>query len=1115
MRRSEVRRRRATGGAMVVALVLAGVPLAAAQDRTFHHLSVQQGLSHGAVRAILQDSIGFMWFGTEDGLNRYDGISIVTWRHDPADSNTLASSNFGKLLQDRDGIMWYGTWGGGVDRYDPATGRFTHHRHDPADSTSISQDRVEFIYQDRAGRIWIGTPNRGLNRLLTDGHGFRRYRHDPDDSTTIGSDAVKAVVEDGTGVLWFGTDEGLSRYEVGGTFQRVRHDPRVPSSITGNLIRSLALAPDGRIWVGTRGGGLDLFDPATGRARHFRHDPGDPGSLSDDEIARVFMDSYGALWVGTYDAGLNLLEPGSDSFIHFRHDPNDPTSLAHDRVEAIYQDRGGVLWLGTIGGGVDRIDLKPGVFTNYYHDPADARSLPHPAVRALAVEAGGAGLWVGTDGGGLALFDPDRGVRRRWRGGPGRDRLAGDRIWSLLAAGPDSLWVGTFGEGLNLLVRHRGRWAVRRFPALGRLPGAPGLEVKSLARDPSGGLWMGTADGLFRMGPGSGSARPRRVPGLPMSHRHINTLRAGRSGSLWIGTVTGLFRLHFGSMAVDSFPARPGQTGSLQSDIITAILESDTYPGTVWVGTEDGGLDRLDPAVGVVAQYLAADGLPSNVISSLVEDERGHLWIATSQGISRLDPVTGSFVNYGISDGLTGNSFVTNAQASLPSGRLFFGSITGMASVAPDSVRANPHIPPLALTSFRVFNEELPLAQPLSATDRIVLPNDRNFVTIEFAALDYTAPNRNQYLYRMFGADPDWIDAGNRPFANYAGLAPGHYTFWVRGSNNNGVWNHTGASIDIVIRPPWWGTWWFRVGSVLLLGLVLVRLFQYRTRRISARARELEAVNASLNDQILKRRQAEDERERLIPELEARNTELERFTYTVSHDLKSPLVTITGFLGLLERDMLTDSNPQRVRRDLDQIRSAAGKMQQLLDELLDLSRAGHLVNPPTAVDLGEVVQEVLVLLDGQIKERGVTITVTGDLPVLYGDRIRLAQVTQNLVHNAITFMGDQEDPVVEIGSRQNDEEWIVWIRDNGIGIEPEYHETIFGLFNQLDPGGGGTGIGLALVKRIIEVYGGRVWVESAGAQLGSAFFFSLPLGLGKETGSDPAAASGPAQAPSS
>ncbi len=1066
----------------------------AQKRQSFRHVSVEQGLSHGVVRDILQDRQGFIWIATEDGLNRYDGVNLKVFRREHGNPNSLSSSNFGKLIQDRSGMMWYGTWGGGLNRYDPLTDTFTHFRFDPADSTSISQDRTEALYEDRFGDIWVGTPDRGLNRLHRETERFTRYRFDAEDPGSLGSDAVKAIIESDDGRLWVGTDAGLAVFDrATETFEHYRYDP---DSLGSNLIRSLARDTSGALWVGTRGG-LNLFDPATGRARRFRHDPTDSTTVSDDEIADVYVDSWGTLWVGTYDQGVDRFDAETGSFKHFRHDLHDPRSLSNNRVEVIFEDRTGVLWFGTIGGGVDRIDLKPRKFVNIWHDPLDPSTLPHPTVASIA-NGEADSLWVGTDGEGLALLDQTGRVVSTFIPEFGPTSRRGDRVWAILPESPDSIWIGTYGAGLALMLRLEDGTQFRHFAAQ---PGVDGVlqdpDVKALALDRQGTIWVGTTNGLYRMDREGDEVTFERfghdvTDPTSLAGDYINALTVS-GGFIWVGTLHGLDRLDPLTGDIRHFPADPSQEDGLSAPIITTVLESLGFPGTLWVGTEDGGLNRLDPDSGVVAHYMVGDDRSSSAISAMIEDRHGALWLGTSQGISRFDPITESFTNYGVADGLVSHSFMLNASARRSDGRIFFGGISGLASFVPDSVLANPYIPAVALTSFRVFTEEIKLDGPLQTAVRVDLPHDRNFVAIDFAALDYSTPEKNQYVYRLFGVDPAWIDAGNRTFASYPALAPGRYTFWVRGSNNDGVWNHRGATIQIVVHPAWWATWWFRTIALLVFATTVVRVFRYRTRRIHERTLELEAINASLSDQMFKRRQAEEHRKRLIPELEARNTELERFTYTVSHDLKSPLVTITGFLGILERD-LDDGNSDGVSRDVYQIRTAASRMQQLLDELLDLSRAGRFVNPPTVVDLGEVAEEAVALLEGQAADIGVTITIDRGMPVVYGDRVRLLQVFQNLIQNGIKFTGDQDDPQVEIGARQQDQEWVISVRDNGAGIKPAYHEKIFGLFDQLEPGQDGTGIGLALVHRIVEVHGGRVWVESDGKGNGSLFSFTLPLG---------------------
>ncbi len=417
-------------------------------------------------------------------------------------------------------------------------------------------------------------------------------------------------------------------------------------------------------------------------------------------------------------------------------------------------------------------------------------------------------------------------------------------------------------------------------------------------------------------------------------------------------------------------------------------------------------------------------------------------------------------------------------------GEMFFGGVTSLTSFFSDQVRDNPHRPPVVLTSFKVFGRELELERPLTSVDRVELGYDQNFVTLEFAALDYTAPSDNRYAYRLEGVDRDWIQAGTRPYAGYAHLTPGRYELRVKAANSDGVWNQAGRSLAIIVAPPYWQTWWFRGSAVALLGVSLLAAHLGRTRTMRFR-------NRLLKEQVAERKRAVEEQRRLIEELEMKNAEMERFTYTVSHDLKSPLVTIQGFAGYLERDVAA-GDAVRMKRDVDKIVAAASRMHRLLDELLELSRVGRVVNRLTEVSFTDLAHEAAEAVAGQIDEGGVEIAIAPRMPIVVGDRVRLLEVLQNLIDNGVKFMGEQASPRIEIGSRRDGEETVFYVRDNGQGIDSAYHSKVFGLFERLDPQIDGTGIGLALVKRIVEVHRGRIWVESEGRGRGTTFYFTLP-----------------------
>ncbi len=1089
---------RATGGCKGLRWLVSGCLLlaSAAGGREppprFEHLSVEHGLSHGAVYSILQDATGFMWFGTEDGLNRYDGLSTSIYRHDPVDAtNSLASSNFGEVYEDRSGLLWFGTWGGGLDRYDPATGAYTHYRHDPEDPASLSQDRIEVLLEDSAGKLWVGTEEAGLNRFDPVSGRFERFRHDPADPHSLSHDEVRAIAEDRDGTVWVGTNGGLSRFDRDTKrFSHYVHDPSDAAGLGHDRVRAIVESRSGDLWIGTRGGGLERFDPDSGVFRHYRHEPGNRHSLASDSIACLHEETSGVLWIGTYDAGLSRFDPQTGIFTSYRQDSKDSRALASNRIEKLYEDRAGVLWIATRGAGVDRLDLKPAKFVSYKHE-TDGSGLPPGSVRALAQEAGDHGaLWLGTDGGGLVRLDRATGdvhpVRRQSADGAG---LSDDRVWSLLIDRSGDLWVGTYSGGLNRLIRTGGD----RFERWMHDPEDPSSlshdRVQVIYQDRGGDVWVGTAGGLNRVVDRGGRLSfesflhdPEKPGGL--SDDYVVSLLQDSGGALWVGTRRGLHRrLDDGDF--QRFESDMPEGRALSTGLIQAIVEDAGLGGVLWIGTEGSGLYRLDPAHGEVRRFLVEDGLPSNVIDGILQDDLGRLWLSSSRGLSRFDPSSESFRNYDGSDGLESHSFVRSACFKARDGEMFFGGVASLTAFFPGQVRDNPHRPPVVLTSLKVFDRELELEQPLSSVSAIELDHSQNFVTLEFAALDYSAPSRNRYAYRLAGADRDWIQAGTRPYASYAHLEPGRYVFTVKAANSDGVWNPKGRSLAIVVEPAYWQSWWFRAAALGLLGLALVAGHRSRIRAERFRHRLLE-------EQIAERERAAAEQKRLIGELEEKNAEMERFTYTVSHDLKSPLVTIKGFLGFLERDV-AGGDRERVKLDIARISSAADRMHRLLEELLDLSRVGRVVNPATRAPFGELVREAVELVAGQINASRVEIDVAPDLPVVVGDRVRLLEVLQNLLDNSIKFMGEQATPRIEIGAAREGGETVFFVRDNGQGIEPRYHAKVFNLFERLDAGIDGTGIGLALVKRIVEVHQGRIWVESEGRGHGATFYFTLPV----------------------
>ncbi len=1110
--------------AALLSLALGSAAPLTAQSRhiRFERISVEHGLSQSVVNCMTQDRTGFMWFGTQDGLNRFDGLRFETLANDPDDPGSLNDNLILALLEDAaNGDLWVGTQTGGLARWQRETGTFVHYRHPDVDPRSLAGDEVRALAQDRDGTLWVGSGTNGLSHLDPATGITRRLHHRPSDPSSLSHDAVRALHLDRGGDLWVGTLGGLNRLGADReTFRRYLHDDSDPASLADDRVRSILEDRNGNLWIGTFGG-LDRLDPSTGVFEHFRHDPDDPASLSANRVRILFEDRDGRIWIGT-DRALDLFDPVSETFIHYAHNPADPDSLNADRVMSIYQDRGDVLWVGTQGG-INRWSPRTWSFSHFKSDPARPTSLSSDKILSLSVASDGA-VWIGTNGHGLNRFDRARGAVSHFRKGAGSDSLGDDIVTALRHDRADNLWVGTQGGGL-----HRLEPGSRRFERFVHDPGrgdslsADG--VMSILQDRQGDLWIGTyGGGLDRMLKPGSFEHWRHDPEDPLSLSgdRVTALAEDAQGSLWAGTFgAGLNRFDRDLGTFQRFTNDPDRRSSLSGDTILTIHSSPT--GDLWIGTLSGlnRLVELDEVTGMATfrSYRKADGLPNDYVYGIYThprapardsdaDEHASLWLSTNRGLSRFDLRTETFKNYDTSHGLQADEFNMNAHFQTPAGEILFGGTGGFNAFFPDDVEPNTAMPPVVLTAFSKLNRPVTLERPIFATDEIALDHSDTIVSFEFAALDFTAPEKNRYRYMLEGLSDEWIDLGHHRRVSFTNLDPGAYRLRVRGSNNDGVWSEQGASVRIAVAPPPWRTWWAYLLYVLSMSAIVWAYAGLQHRRVEReraagdRLREVDKLKDELlakmrlvveeqKGQARERERHLAEREGLIAELEAKNAELERFNYTVSHDLKSPLVTIKGFLGLLRRDA-ANGDLDRLDHDVQRISAAADKMHTLLEELLELSRVGHQVGHAAEVSLSDLAFEALELAGGLIAESEAEIDIAPDLPPVVGDRVRLVEVYQNLITNALKYMGSQSAPRIEIGHENNGNGRSFYVRDNGVGIDPRYHDKIFGLFERLDAGSEGSGIGLALVKRIIEMHGGRIWVESQGVGCGSTFYFTLP-----------------------
>ncbi|HTY60243.1 MAG TPA: two-component regulator propeller domain-containing protein, partial [Bacteroidota bacterium] len=745
-----------------------------------------------------EDGNGDLWIGTlNGGLSRYapERGEFRSFVHDAADSSSLSNNNVTAICRGTDGGIFVGTWGGGLQRFDRAHNRFTR--------IPLASDRVRCLYSDRAGSLWVGTWN-GLEVIDPGGRHAARYVHDARDPGSLSGDRIISLYEDPAGSMWVGTfDDGLDR------FDRLRHrffsHPHTADGIHSpgsDAIRCLSGDAGGRVWVGTLDAGLDRFDPASGIFTHFHADTFDPDGLPSNRIFSLFSDRTGALWVGTGDAGVGRYDPLAHHFAHYKTDPSRPGSLSNNVARAILETARGDLWVGTFGGGLNR--RKPGedAFTHFAHDRKDPSSLASNAVLALFEDSRHV-LWIGTADAGLDRLDPDRRGFTHFRHDP-RDTasLSNDAVMTITQDRSGNLWIGTSGGGADRLGRSSGKFTHFR---PGRDGETGGNNVWAIHEDRSGSLWMGTwGEGLYRCDPATG--------------RYTAYLH------------------------------NPGMPGSLSNNTVWSIYED--AEGILWLGTWGGGLNRFDPRTGTFRAWTEKEGLANNVVYGILPDDRGNLWLSTNKGVSKFSPGAGSFRNYDALDGLQADEFNQGAYCRGRNGTLYFGGVNGIAAFHPDSLRDNPEPPPIVITGFQVFNRPLfPDAIP-GADGAVTLSSGDNFFSLEFAALNYTAPEKNLYAYRLEGLERDWVYSGSRRYVSYAHLRGGDYVFRVKGSNSDGTWNEEGISLRLHIDPPFYLTWWFLLAAAASVASGTYALYRMRLVKLLDLERLRTRIASDLHDDI-------------------------------------------------------------------------------------------------------------------------------------------------------------------------------------------------------------------------------------------------------------------------
>jgi ligand-binding sensor domain-containing protein len=790
----------------------------------FERISIEDGLSQSSVFCILQDSRGFMWFGTQHGLNRYDGHTFKLYERDPRIINSLSHGFVQSICEDKQGMLWIGTLGGGLNKFDRDTEKFTIYKNGPGDDTSLSDDNVWSIHEDRSGILWIGTDN-GLNRYNRETNNFRNYKKEPKDSL---QNRVRIIYEDRAGVLWVGTDDGLLEYNrERNIFILYQNKPGEDSN--HNKVRAISEDEPGILWIGTEGG-LQKFD---GEKRNFINHQvitNNFTALEDKPISTLYYENQsGILWIGTRREGLYRLNKKEKEITPYISSSDDPNSLSHNDVRVIYTDRSGLIWIGTDGGGINKFDPKGKKFVLYVNNPLDPISLNNNDIMAIC-NGNGRMVWIGTRGGGVNKFDLKNSQFTHYEiGADVNDKPGRNSIQAVWEDRTGRLWVGTERAGLYWFDKK-----MKKCNLFKKGPISSEENILDIYVDEDNVLWIGSLDGgLIKFEEDREKYKNyKNTPGDPntLSNNKVYSIYKDRSGIFWIGTAGG--GLNKFDKEKEKFQCyRPiiGNTESLSHDFIFTIYEDKK--NTLWIGTNGGGLNKFDREKETFTAYTMKDGLPNNVIYAILDDDDGNLWISTNKGLSKFNPETNEFRNYTIRDGLQGYEF-NREVACISNGEMFFGGITGLNSFYPVKLEVKSSAPPIVITSFKRWNKDAKLDKSITENKKIELSYKDDFISFEFAALSFTDPEMNQYAYKLEPVNEDWIRLGNKHDIDFPNLEPGQYTFRVKGSNSDGVWNEEGTSIKIIVNPPFWKTWWFRVLFVLFIAGAIFVFVRRRIRNI-------------------------------------------------------------------------------------------------------------------------------------------------------------------------------------------------------------------------------------------------------------------------------------------
>lgn len=1062
------------------------------QPIEFDRLSRLDGLPSNSVSAIVQDNKGFMWFGTRNGLVRYDGYSFRNYTYDPLDSLSLSDNYIRCLLRLSDGRLLIGTYFSGFCIYNPHTELFRRYKNIPG-KNSLHNNNILTAIQDNEGIVWIGTWD-GFDRFDPATEHFQHFSFTGQQSG-YNPAYVSSIVPDNNGkLLLYGPGNKIGVFDASSRqHEFFRFSNQTFNQVLLNKGGVLLYDSKSNLWIGTESEGIYRLNTNSGEFIHYTFEN---KRITSNTILAIYEDSEGIVWLATNGGGLGKYLSDSDQFVFSRHNPTDNKSLSSDVVSCIYETEPGILWVGSYGAGINQYKKQKRFFRSFT-SKSSAYEINVKSV--LAFEQADHGMvWIGTDGGGLDLFDPQKKTLQNFS--KAKEETCFDIIKSLYRDPEGQLWMGSYGSGICL----KNQSGLKAFHAgqADTLRSLSKPSVWSICGDRHGQLWLGLMDNALDIyQPASGTFRHIRSNGpeqLPPGSVHV-VFRDSKD-RMWIGSeVSGLALYDEKNDRFIPFNLRTSH--GLKSDNINEIKEID---GILWIGYSNGGVSQLrDEEKKIFHTYTTDEGLAGNSVFGIEYDTHGNLWISTENGISRLNPASGEIRNFDVYDGLMSNEFTYGASFKDHNGYMYFGSVDGFVFFHPDSILFNEQEPVIMLTGLKIANREIKpgkkygdhiyLKQPVDQTREVTLTHDDYMVTLEFAALEYSAPLKSRYAYMLEGFDTGWVytDPSQRQ-ATYTNLPAGTYTFRVKATNNHGKWNEEGICLTLTILPPWWDTMLFRVLAAMLItgGLLLLIIVKTITER--KRRKELEETVAARTAELKHKNE----------ELNRSNLTKDKLFSIVSHDLRGPANSVEALSSMVLKHFSRFSEEDKLEA-LSQLHKASKSLSGLVSTLFTWARLHNhsLVPVSTRIAANEIIQKNIDLVDLQAKGKSIRIEYHKSKEELYilADKDMADTILRNILANAIKFT--ENGGLIRLSAERTPNRMIkIEVRDNGIGMDQDILEAVIkGHFSKEGTQGeSGSGLGLVVCKDFAEANGGFLKIASTVGE-GSIFEIHLPESQTKET----------------